>query len=469
MAKKQIRVNGFEMATPGHHSHGIWHLPGHHRANYHDIDYWIDIARTAEKGLFDALFLADVVGTYATYNGSRDAAIRTGMQVPNLDPTILIGIMAAVTEHLGFAVTGTTTYEAPFGWARRFSTLDHVTRGRFAWNVVTGYLPDAAYNYGLDEQIKHDNRYELAEEFIQVIYELLESSWDDDAVIKDPKTKVYADPSRVREIGFEGDYFRVAGPHLTEPSPQRTPVIYQAGTSDRGKRFAARHAEGTFLVSQNREQARKDIEDLRRLTEEAGRKPNDIKAFLGVEIITGRNQEEVDAQLKLIKDHRDIEGHLAFYAGASGNDIGGTDTDRYLEYKGRDAVRTLEKFWTDGDERKTIDDLIDYYADPTNNKMTIAGTPDKVANWLEELIDYTDADGINLIQHFSPGTFRDFAEFIVPELQQRGRYRTAYRHGETLRERLYDRPGQKHALPGHPAAKLADARRARQERSEAAE
>src|SRR5699024_4947649 len=207
VSKKQIRVNGFEMATPGHINHGLWRMPGNRRVDYTKLDYWIDLARTAEKGLFDAIFLADVVGTYDSYKGSRSPALKAGMQVPNIDPSYVIPAMAAVTEHLGFAVTGTTTYESPFGWARRLSTLDHLTNGRFAWNIVAGYLPDAAYNYGLSDQVKHDDRYEIAEEFLEVVYELLESSWDDDAVVQDHENITYSDPSRVHEIGYEGNHF----------------------------------------------------------------------------------------------------------------------------------------------------------------------------------------------------------------------------------------------------------------------
>jgi len=182
---KQIHVNGFEMATPGHINHGLWRVPGNRRTEYKDLEYWTDLAKTLERGLFDAVFLADVVGTYTTYKGDRRAALRAGMQVPNIDPAFVVPAMAAVTEHLGFAVTSTTTYEPPFGHARRLSTLDHLTRGRLAWNIVTGYLPDAALNYGLSEQIRHDDRYAIAEEYLEVVYRLLEGSWEDDAVVQD--------------------------------------------------------------------------------------------------------------------------------------------------------------------------------------------------------------------------------------------------------------------------------------------
>lgn len=457
---KQIRVNGFEMATPGHINHGLWRLPGNRRVDYNKLDYWIELARVAEKGLFDAIFLADVVGTYGTYKGSRRPALKAGMQVPNIDPGYVIPAMAAVTEHLGFAVTGTTTYEPPFGWARRLSTLDHLTNGRFAWNVVTGYLPDAAANYGLSEQIKHDDRYEIADEYLEVIYRLLELSWDEDAVVKDGANHLYSDPDRVHEIGYEGKHFKVAGPHLSEPSVQRTPVIYQAGTSARGKAFAARHAEGVFLLPRDDQQAQEEIADLRRLAVEEGRQAEDIKAFLGVEIVTGHSTDEVNAKVQTLADNRDIEGHLVLFSGWAGIDLSGDDTDKYLEYKAGDAMQTFERMWSEGEDRKKVGELVEHLSHPANDKLFIAGTPDQIADRLIDLIDGTDADGINLVQHLSPGTFEDFSNLVVPELQRRGRYRTAYTPGETLRERLHGSGAR--PLPGHPAAAYAQERGLRQ-------
>lgn len=448
---QQIHVNGFEMATPGHINHGLWRVPGNRRTQYKDLSYWTDLAKTLERGLFDAVFLADVVGTYSTYKGSRRAAVRSGVQVPNIDPTLVVPAMAAVTQHLGLAVTTTTTYEPPFGHARRLSTLDHLTQGRLAWNIVTGYLPDAALNYGLSEQVKHDDRYAIADEYLEVIYRLLEGSWEDDAVVLDAVSGVYTDPDKVHEIGFEGTYYSVVGPHLSEPSPQRTPVLYQAGTSTRGKGFAARHAEAVFLLPRDDDHARAEIADLRRLVAESGRDPYDVKTFVGAEIVVAPTRAEVEDKVALLRDHRDVEGHLALFSGWSGIDLSGDDTDSYLEYKAGDAMQTFERMWSEGEDRKKVGELVQFLSDPANDKRFIAGTPTEVADRLEELIDGTDADGINLIQHLSPGTFADFTDLVVPELQRRGRYRTAYTPGETLRERLFGE-GQRRPKASHPSA-----------------
>lgn len=451
---KQIRVNGFEMATPGHINHGLWRVPGNRRTQYKDLGYWTDLARVLERGLFDAVFLADVVGTYTTYGGSRRAALRAGMQVPNIDPTLVVSAMASVTEHLGFAVTSTTTYEPPFGHARRLSTLDHLTRGRLAWNIVTGYLPDAARNFGLSEQIRHDDRYAIAEEYLEVVYRLLEGSWEDDAVVLDAENLVYTDPDKVHEIGFDGEYFSVAGPHLAEPSPQRTPVLYQAGTSSRGKAFAARHAEAVFLLPRDDAQGREEIADLRRLAVEAGRGPDDVKAFVGAEVVVAPTRTEVEDKLAVLQEFRDLEGHLVLFSGWAGIDLAGDDVDTYLEYRGGDAMQTFERMWSEGSDRKKVGELVSHLSRPENDPRFIAGTPQEVADRLEELVDGTDADGINLIQQLSPATFADFTEHVVPELQRRGRYRTAYTPGETLRERLFGE-GQTRPRAGHPSRAFA--------------
>ena len=447
---KQIHINAFEMATPGHINHGLWRVPGNRRTDYKDLGYWTDLARVLERGLFDAVFLADVVGTYTTYKGSRRAALKAGMQIPNIDPAFVVPAMAAVTEHLGFAVTSTTTYEPPFGHARRLSTLDHLTRGRLAWNIVTGYLPDAALNYGLSEQIKHDDRYAIAEEYLEVVYRLLEGSWEDDAVVLDGESLTYTDPDKVHEIGFEGEYYTVAGPHLSEPSAQRTPVLYQAGTSSRGKAFAARHAEAVFLLPRDDQQAREEIADLRRLAVAAGRGPDHVKAFVGAEVVVAPTQAEAEDKVALLQEHRDLEGHLVLFSGWAGIDLSGDDTDAFLEYKAGDAMQTFERMWSEGEDRKKVGELVEHLSRPENDNRFIAGTPEQVADRLEEFIDTTDADGINLIQHLSPGTFVDFVDLVVPELQRRGRYRTAYTPGETLRERLFGE-GNSRPLPGHPS------------------
>ncbi|MBC8129696.1 MAG: NtaA/DmoA family FMN-dependent monooxygenase, partial [Rhizobiaceae bacterium] len=239
---KEIRLNAFEMNCVVHQSPGLWRHPRDASRDYKRLPLWLDLARTLERGLFDGLFLADVLGTYDVFGGGPEAALAHGIQVPVGDPLLLVPAMAAVTEHLGFGVTVNLSYEPPFPFARRLSTLDHLTEGRIGWNIVTGYLDSAARAVGQAGQKRHDDRYEVAEDYMEAVYKLWEGSWADDAVAADPTSGVYARPERVRPVRHDGPFFKLNSVHLSEPSPQRTPMLYQAGTSPAGRAFAARHA-----------------------------------------------------------------------------------------------------------------------------------------------------------------------------------------------------------------------------------
>src|ERR1700712_622052 len=207
------------MSTPSHGNFGMWRHPDDKTSSYTDLSYWVDLAKTLDDGGFDALFIADAVGQLDVYGGDAAAALTRGVQTPVTDPLLAVSAMAAATTRLGFGVTVSTTYEAPYLLARKFSTLDHLTGGRIGWNVVTSLLDSAARNIlGRDRQIAHDERYTIAQEFLEVTYKLWEGSWDTDAVVRNRATGVYTDPSKVRGIGHEGTYFSVPGAHLVEPS-----------------------------------------------------------------------------------------------------------------------------------------------------------------------------------------------------------------------------------------------------------
>ncbi|WP_060633850.1 NtaA/DmoA family FMN-dependent monooxygenase [Pseudonocardia sp. EC080610-09] len=441
-----LHFNGFEMNTPSHMNHGMWVHPDNNRHRYTDIDYWTGTARLLERGLFDALFLADVVGTYDVYGSSRDAALERGVQSPNNDPFLLVPAMAAVTRDLGFAVTFTTTYEPPFGNARRFSTLDHLTRGRVAWNVVTGYLPDAARNYGLDAAVGYDDRYERAEEFLEVSYKLWEGSWDDDAVVRDRARRRYSDPAKVHEVGHRGAHFTVDGPHLSEPSPQRTPVIYQAGSSDRGRDFAARHAEAMFVGARTEDEAHSVVASTRELAVAHGRTPDDIRFLTGLNVIVAETDAAARAKLEDFLRYRDTVGYLVHFGGGTGVDLAAHGAEQLLGFRARGHIESNERSFAD----KRAREVVDFYDDPTADPFLVVGSPTRVADRIEELADSIGLDGFNLIQYLSPGTFADFVELVVPELQRRGRYRTSYEEGETLRERLLGAGPR--LSPHHPGA-----------------
>ena len=271
-----------------------------------------------ERGRFDGLFLADVLGVYDVYGGTPDAALRHAAQVPVNDPMMLVSAMAAVTEHLGFGITCTLSYEPPFPFARRMSTLDHLTEGRIGWNIVTGYLDSAARGMGKDRQTGHDDRYDVADEYMEVVYKLWEGSWEDDAVRRDRASGVFTDPAKVHRVQHDGPHFQLDAIHLSEPSPQRTPLLYQAGTSSRGRVFAGRHAECVFMSGPSAKVIGPRVAAIRQAAVEAGRGPDDIVIFSIATVVLGRTEAEAAAKLKDYKSYINHEASLTLMSGWTG-------------------------------------------------------------------------------------------------------------------------------------------------------
>jgi FMN-dependent oxidoreductase (nitrilotriacetate monooxygenase family) len=435
--RKLIRFNAFQMNTVSHQSPGLWTHPRAEAHRYTDPDYWTELAQLLERGKFDAIFLADVLGAYDVYQGSADAALRHAVQAPLNDPLALVPIMSQATTHLGFGVTCALTYEHPYTFARRMSTLDHLTRGRIGWNIVTGYLDSAARNLGLDQQLSHDERYDLADEYMKVVYKLWEQSWDDDAVVNDKQRGVYAEPSRIHPIAHEGKYFKVPGFHLCEPSPQRTPLLYQAGTSPRGTAFAATHAECTFVSGPSIRVVKKYADDLRAAVRAAGRNGDDLKIYAQALIITAPTEAEARAKHEDYKRHIDIEAALALLSGWTGVDFSRFPLDATIEYIDSDAGRSaLASFSAADPNRKwTVREAAEFIGLGGRGPVLV-GDPRQVADQLEMWQDETGIDGFNLAYAISHESMADVVELIVPELQRRGRYRTEYTAG-TLREKIF--------------------------------
>lgn len=446
--QKQISFNAFEMNCISHLSPGLWRYPGDEALKYKDIEYWQNIAKVAEKGLFDAVFIADVLGVYDIYGGNDIGALKTALQVPVNDPTQLAVIGAAVTKHIGFGVTAGAPFEHPFPFARRLSTLDHLTKGRVGWNIVTGYLPSANKNMGASE-LPHDERYELADEYMEVIYKLLEGSWEDDAVILDRKTGDFANPSKIHHIGHHGKYFDVPGIHVCEPSPQRTPVLFQAGNSPRGRKFAATHAEAIFIAPPTKEYAKVAVKQVRDALVAAGRDPYSAKIYLLATIITDETQNLAQAKYNDLLKYASVEGSLVINSGWLGVDLSRYELDDPLSNIKSNAivaqVEALSNSTTDDGRVWTLRDLIKLTGVGCQGPKFV-GSPAQVADILQEVIAYSDADGFNLAYATTPGTFSDVVEFIVPELQKRGVYKQSYTEG-SLRHKLFgkgDRLGSEH-------------------------
>lgn len=450
---KQLTLNLFEMAGAMHNSHGLWKHPQNKRhLYYNDLDYWIKLGKLLEKGKFDAIFFADVPGVYDVYQNSSDTAIKNGVQVPLNDPAFIVPAMAAVTEHLSFAVTVSTTYEHPFSNARRFSTLDHFTKGRIAWNIVTSYLPNAAQNYGHIDMIKHDNRYDIADEFLEVSYKLWEGSWEDNAYVADVEREVLFDPRKVHEINHHGEYFHVKGPHLTYPSKQRTPVIYQAGTSERGRDFAARHAECVFVSGPTPEKLKFYIQDIKEKAEKYGRNPENIKTFTFLNVIVAETTEAAELKYKEYDKLWSADAAKAQYGGSSGYDLSlYHNKDAFFEYKhtehGQSRAASLTK---DAPKKLTVQEVLNKF-ETIGRDHVFVGNPSEVADAIQFQFEQTGVDGYNLAHFITPGSIEDFIYLVVPELQKRGIYKSEYQVG-TLREKLFG-PG-KNLLPAdHPGAK----------------
>ncbi|PLP98145.1 LLM class flavin-dependent oxidoreductase [Cupriavidus pauculus] len=442
--RQHILLNAFNMNCVGHINHGLWTHPRDRSTDYNTLEYWIDQARTLERGLFDGLFIADIVGVYDVYRNNVDVTLQESVQLPVNDPLLIVPAMAAATRHLGIGVTVNLTYEPPYLLARRFSTLDHLTRGRVGWNIVTGYLDSAARAMGLDAQLAHDERYDRADEYLEVLYKLWEGSWQDGAVLRDKAARVFADPAKVRKVSHHGRYYKVDGYHLSEPSPQRTPVLFQAGSSGRGQRFAARHAECVFISPPSKEAARKTVTALREQLAAAGRHPDDVKVFMGAAVVTGRTETEAREKHAEYRDYASREAGLAHFAASTGVDFGRYGLDDPVDYGGGNAIESATRTaaqhgWT----RRKLLDLFDL----GGRYPAIVGDASQVADTLAEWVDETGIDGFNLSRTVVPESYEDFVDLVVPALQDRGRYKTAYTDG-SLRHKLFsdgDRLPQRHA------------------------
>jgi len=442
--KKQILLNAFNMNCVGHINHGLWTHPRDESAAYNTIEHWTGIARTLERGLFDGLFIADIVGVYDVYQANVDVTLRESIQLPVNDPMMLISAMAAVTQNLGFGVTVNLGYELPYLLARRFSTLDHLTRGRIGWNIVTGYLDSAARAMGLSEQLPHDERYDRADEFLEVLYKLWEGSWEEGAVQRDRTGRVYADPARVHKVQHQGRYYQVDGYHLAEPSPQRTPVLFQAGSSGRGQLFAGRHAECVFISPPNKAAARKSVDAMREQLVRAGRRPDDVKVFVGAAVVTGATSKEAREKYEDYKRYASREAGLAHFAASTGVDYARYDLDEPIVYGPTNAIESAAR--TAAQHGWTRRQLLELY-ELGGRYPAIVGDAAQVADELQSWIDETGVDGFNLSRTVVPESYEDFVDFIVPELQSRGVYKTEYAQG-SLRKKLF---GESDYLPARHA------------------
>ncbi|CAK3773744.1 Dimethyl-sulfide monooxygenase [Lecanosticta acicola] len=443
--RKQVILNAFAMSTIGHMSPGQWKDPKDRSAESRKLSYWTDLAKILEKGDITALFLADTTGYYETYEGKADECVRRAAQFPVTDPTIPISAMAAVTKNLGFGVTASTTFEPPFLLAKKFSTLDHMTDGRVAWNIVTSYKKSAFKAVGIDSPIEHGERYAQADEYMEVVYKLWESSWSDRSKLARPETDEYWDPSEIREINHHGKYYNIDTRHIVDPSPQRTPFLFQAGTSPAGSAFSAKHAEAIFVQGTSPETLKPKIDTIREIAAKQGRDPASVKFLCTFTPILGRTDEEAREKFQKLRQTASTIGGLVLFSGWTGIDISKIPLDRKItEEDSTEASKVTSAMKSFTTSSKAVPELTprvvaEKAAIGGMSPLTV-GTPSAVADEMERWMVDAGVDGFNITYVSMPGTFEDVVELLVPELRRRGLYpEKGTQDGLTLREKTYGR------------------------------
>lgn len=404
---------------------------------YKDLEYWTDLAQILERGFFDGIFIADVLGIYDVYHQSAEHALTGAVQVPVNDPLQIVPAMAAVTKHLGFGVTTSISFEHPYPFARRISTLDHLTKGRVGWNIVTSYLESGSKNLGLKTQVNHDNRYDIADEYLEVLYKLWEGSWEEGSVLRDRESGIFADHKKVHPIQHEGKYFTVPGIHICEPSPQRTPVLYQAGASSRGQKFASQNAECVFIAAPSKIATKKVVQGIRQKLVQEGRDPYSVKIYALLSIVTDETDAKAQAKFKEYQSYGSYDGALTLLSGWSGVDFSQYQPTDKVEYIQTNAIQSLLDSYVNADPERvwTIEEIANWNSLGGNGPVLV-GSAETVSDALQQWVEDTDVDGFNLAYILAHQTFADVVEFIVPELQKRGVYQTSYAQG-TLREKLF--------------------------------
>ncbi|HBI9106451.1 TPA: LLM class flavin-dependent oxidoreductase, partial [Acinetobacter baumannii] len=429
--------NAFEMNCIAHQSPGLWRHPQDRSVEYKDLEYWTDLAQILERGFFDGIFIADVLGIYDVYHQSAEHALTGAVQVPVNDPLQIVPAMAAVTKHLGFGVTTSISFEHPYPFARRISTLDHLTKGRVGWNIVTSYLESGSKNLGLKTQVNHDNRYDIADEYLEVLYKLWEGSWEEGSVLRDRENGIFADHKKVHPIQHEGKYFTVPGIHICEPSPQRTPVLYQAGASSRGQKFASQNAECVFIAAPSKIATKKVVQGIRQKLVQEGRDPYSVKIYALLSIVTDETDAKAQVKFKEYQSYGSYDGALTLLSGWSGVDFSQYQPTDKVEYIQTNAIQSLLDSYVNADPERvwTIEEIANWNSLGGNGPVLV-GSAETVSDALQQWVEDTDVDGFNLAYILAHQTFADVVEFIVPELQKRGVYQTSYTQG-TLREKLF--------------------------------
>lgn len=419
-----MHLNAFVMPN-GHHE-AAWRHPttDPHRAR--TLQHYVDIARTAERGRLDSIFLADGVALWGNVKHNSHS---------HFEPLTLLSALAASTVHIGLIATASTTYNEPYHLARKFASLDHLSGGRAGWNIVTSAGIDEARNFNLAKRPSHDARYDRAEEFVEVVKKLWDS-WDDDAAVVDRTGGVYADTDRIRAIRHDGPHFQVQGPLNIERPPQGHPLLVQAGSSETGKEYAARHAEAVFTAQQTYPEGKAFYDDVKGRLAKYGRTPDELKILPGISPILGRTEAEAREREAELNALITPDYGLRQLSKMLDHDVTAYPLDGPLPDVGTFTEGAQSRFdLVVGLARRedlTIRQLLERLAGGRGHRV-FAGTPVQVADELEAWFRGGAADGFNVMPPTLPGGLDDFVDLVVPELQRRGLFRTEY-SGTTLRE-----------------------------------
>ncbi|MDE0173756.1 MAG: LLM class flavin-dependent oxidoreductase [Defluviicoccus sp.] len=430
MAEKRMLRFGAFMRPVTIHT-GSWRYPGAYADANFNFKHIKRFAQTLERGRFDAFFMADHL---SVLNMPMDALKRSAT-VTSFEPMTLLPALAMATDRLGLIATGSTTYDEPYHVARRFASLDHISGGRAGWNVVTTSNPDASRNFGRDEHLEHALRYRRAREFFDVVTGLWDS-WDDDAFLRDQETGIFFDPAKLHVLGHKGEYFDVRGPLNIARPIQGWPVIVQAGASDAGRQLAAETAEAVFAPAANLEAGQAYYADVKGRMEKAGRDPDQMKILPGCMVVVGDSLDEAREKRALLDSKVHFDSAIASLSISLGHDASKFDPDGPLpsipesnaSKSGRERAIALAKR-----ENLTVRQLAQRLGGYSG--LCILGTPERIADEMEEWLETRGSDGFNLMFPYLPEGLDDFVDRVVPVLQRRGLFRREYK-GATLRENL---------------------------------
>ncbi|GLS24039.1 monooxygenase [Labrys miyagiensis] len=429
--KGQLKLGAFLYFT-GHHV-AAWRHPEAWAGD--ELKHYTDFARLAEAAKFDTVFFAD--GVDVRLRNIEAASRKAHSGVSLFEPLTLLSALALVTERIGLVATASTSYTEPYNLARQFASIDHLSGGRAGWNLVTSSDPDAAYNFGHVAPILHADRYDRAEEFADVVIGLWDS-WADDAFIRDRTNGRYFDADKLHVLDHKGKHFRVRGPLNTPRTPQGHPVVVQAGSSDPGKELAARTAEVIFTAQLTLEDATAFYADVKGRLAKYGRSPDDLKIMPGVFPVVARTESEAREKFEALQDLVQPVVGLDLLAGlAGGEELSTYPVDSPLPpLLESEAGKSRQALLIDLARREnlTIRQLYLRIAGARGH-WQLVGTPEQIADQLEERFVNYGADGFNVMAPIVPGGLNDFIELVLPELRRRGLFRTEY-EGATLRENL---------------------------------